>query len=146
MSQIDIIPRLCRKLAPVMRFAPLEGGESFTIGQLSAHLGVSLRTLRFYEQAGLLAPGRDGQQRRYTLADVERLRIIVTLRELEMSLAAIRELFRTIDLAGPKAGEEIEVTIAATLGTLLDDNRSRIAELEAINRRISGVNGDLVHG
>lgn len=137
MTETSVTSKLCRKLKPVMNFPAIEPGRSMAIGQTAAHLGVSLRTLRFYEQSGLLAPVRDGQRRVYSTDDVERLEVIVTLRELELSLAAIRELFRLVDEPDAAEAMSAETRIGETLEALLSDNVARIAELEAINRRIS---------
>jgi DNA-binding transcriptional MerR regulator len=143
MSEITVTSRLCQKLRPVMNFPPLDAGRAMAIGQTAAHLGVTLRTLRFYEQSGLLAPVRDGQRRVYSSDDVERLELIVTLRELELSLAAIRDLFRMIDEPNPDGVAAAEARIGETLETLLSDNVARIAELQAINQRISVARGEL---
>jgi DNA-binding transcriptional MerR regulator len=143
MSETNVTSRLCQKLRPVMSFPPIEAGRAMAIGQTAAHLGVTLRTLRFYEQSGLLAPVRDGQRRVYSVEDVERLEIIVTLRELELSLAAIRELFRLIDEPTPEGAASAEAQIGETLDALLSDNVARIAELQAINQRISVARGEL---
>ncbi|WP_165498335.1 MerR family transcriptional regulator [Siculibacillus lacustris] len=138
-SETSVTSELCRKLRSIMRFAAIDQGATYTIGQMSSHLGVSLRTLRFYEQAGLLSPDRNGQRRLYSPADLERLEIIVTLRELEVSLAAIRQLFGAIDEQDPSALALVETAIAGTLESLLRDNVARINELEGINRRIADV-------
>jgi DNA-binding transcriptional MerR regulator/thiamine kinase-like enzyme len=63
----------------------------WAIGDLARAAGVTVRTLRYYEQVGLLTtPERTGGlHRRYTDADVERLYEIVALRSLGLSLDAI---------------------------------------------------------
>jgi DNA-binding transcriptional MerR regulator len=63
----------------------------WAIGDLASAAGVTVRTLRHYEQIGLLAtPERsNGLHRRYTDADVERLYRIVALRSLGLGLDAI---------------------------------------------------------
>jgi len=58
------------------------GAGSFTIQQVRKELGVTLRTLRFYEERGLVVPRRDGRHRVYSPTDFERLRAIVRLRKL----------------------------------------------------------------
>ena len=129
---VDVVERL----QPIMSFEPLEERTSYTIGQLSAHLRVSLRTLRFYEQSGLLAPDRDGLRRLYSPDDLDRLRVIVTLRELEVSLTAIKALISAIDGDGRLSEVAVMERVEAILADLAADNRARIAELERINDRI----------
>lgn len=132
----ETIERLATSLRALMNLPDIVSSEAFTIGQLSTHLGVSLRTLRFYEQSGLLHPSREGARRVYSNEDRLRLEVIVGLREFEVSLAGIKGLMATVDGGGPN----IEERILALYDQLLDDvargNRLRVAELEGINERI----------
>jgi DNA-binding transcriptional MerR regulator len=120
-----------------MDFEPIETAETYTIGQLSTHLRVSLRTLRFYEQSGLLAPSREGLRRLYSHDDLERLEVMVTLRELEVSLTAIKSLMALVDGDGRAGEREVMDRLEGVLSDLTEDNRARIGELERINARIS---------
>lgn len=64
--------------------------EDLTIGEVTARTGLTHRTLRYYEELGLLAPGRDTSgRRRYDAASVARLYRIRLLRDLGTSLADI---------------------------------------------------------
>lgn len=67
---------------------------AFTVGQAAASVGVSVRTLHHWDQVGLARPSErsDAGYRRYTDADLERLRRIVVYRELGLGLAAIARL------------------------------------------------------
>jgi DNA-binding transcriptional MerR regulator len=70
------------------------------IGEVAEHLGVSTRTLRYYEELGLLAPSSysDGGSRRYDEADRQRL---LRIRELQaimgFNLEEIREILHADD-------------------------------------------------
>jgi DNA-binding transcriptional MerR regulator len=66
----------------------------FTIGTLARRSGVKVPTIRYYEQAGLIAapPRTAGGQRRYGVDALERLRFIRHGRGLGFTLDAIREL------------------------------------------------------
>jgi DNA-binding transcriptional MerR regulator len=141
-----LIAELVGRLRPIMDFQPVEVSETYTIGQLSAHLGVSLRTLRFYEQSGLLAPSREGLRRLYSHDDLERLEVIVILRELEVSLTAIKVLMATIDADGRTSERDVYVQTETLLAELSADNRTRIDELERINARIAEARSSLVAG
>jgi DNA-binding transcriptional MerR regulator len=73
---------------------------SFTIEQVAAQTGLTKRTLRYYEEVGLLPPtGRtEGNYRRYTQEDIQRLERIKNLRDLlGFSLADIREILQDDD-------------------------------------------------
>jgi DNA-binding transcriptional MerR regulator len=77
------------------------------IGEVAARLGVSLRTIRYYEELGLLKPkGRtEGRFRLYTEAEVTRLQAIQTLKSLGYSLTDITDLMRAT--ASSKTGHEL---------------------------------------
>lgn len=62
----------------------------YSIGEVSGIVGISTRTLRFYEETGLLAPARGANgYRRYTSEDIDRLQEILLLRHLGMGVAEI---------------------------------------------------------
>lgn len=64
----------------------------FTIGDLAREFGVTLRTLRFYEDRGLLSPRRDGTARIYDVRDRERLSVILKGKQLGFTLTEIRAM------------------------------------------------------
>ena len=70
----------------------------FTIGDLSKAFGTTLRTLRFYEEKGLLEPQRDGQTRRYSRRDKARLSLILMGKRLGFSLNEIADVLALYDL------------------------------------------------
>ncbi len=69
-----------------------EGAKSYTIGDLAREFGVTLRTLRFYEDRGLLSPRRDGTARIYDARDRERLSVILKGKQLGFTLTEIRAM------------------------------------------------------
>jgi len=71
-------------------------GES-TIGEMASQFGVSLRTLRFYEDRKLLRPRREGNSRIYGLGDRMRLQMIIKGKQLGFTLAEIGELIGAQD-------------------------------------------------
>ncbi|MCS0495471.1 MerR family DNA-binding transcriptional regulator [Ancylobacter sp. MQZ15Z-1] len=64
----------------------------FTIGDLAREFGVTLRALRFYEDKGLLAPRREGLTRLYSVAERDRLAIILKGKKLGFTLAEIKAM------------------------------------------------------
>jgi DNA-binding transcriptional MerR regulator len=66
--------------------------KKFTIGELSREFGVTLRTLRFYENKGLIAPHRRGATRLYSGADRDRIAQILAGKRLGFTLAEIRRM------------------------------------------------------
>mgnify|MGYP001618729266 CR=1 FL=1 len=132
----EALARLADSLRPLMNYPDVPNSDTFTIGQLSSHLSVSLRTLRFYEQSGLLHPSRDGARRVYSDDDRLRLEVIVALREFEVSLTGIKALMATVDGGGPNIEDRIVALFDQLLSEVGEANRLRVAELEGINGRI----------
>jgi DNA-binding transcriptional MerR regulator len=79
------------------------------IGEVAEAVGLSLRTIRHYEEVGLVPPsGRSaGGFRLYTDDDVERLRLVKHMKPLDFSLEEMRELLELRDqLADGAGGQE----------------------------------------
>lgn len=72
--------------------------ETFRIAALAREYGISTRTIRFYEDKGLLAPVREGSQRVYSARDFVRLRLIMRGKRLGFSLEEIRQLIDLYDV------------------------------------------------
>ena len=70
------------------------------IGDLAKQFGVTLRTLRFYEDKGLLTPKRDGNQRLYSQRDVTRLSLITLGTKVGFSLREIKQIMDMYDPNG----------------------------------------------
>jgi DNA-binding transcriptional MerR regulator len=107
-------------------------GVAVKIGEVARRTGLTVRTLRYWEAIGLLpAPARgEGSQRRYGDAEIARLQQIVSLRQLGLGLAGIRDL---LDRPETSALAVIEVHLA-----MVD---RRIAEERALRDRLAAVAG-----
>ena len=68
------------------------GSGSYSITDLSREFAVTPRTLRFYEEKGLLSPKRSGKNRIYSAGDRTRLRLILRGRHLGLSLEESAEV------------------------------------------------------
>jgi MerR family transcriptional regulator, copper efflux regulator len=81
---------------------PMAPGETHQIGEVAEAVGLSIRTIRHYDEMGVVEPsGRTtGGFRLYTDADVERLGLVKRLKPLQFSLEEIHEL---LDLLDPRA-------------------------------------------
>lgn len=73
--------------------------HTYTISELAKECGVTTRTIRHYEDQGLLKPGRNGLSRVFSGRDRARLRLALRGKRLGFSLNDIRELFELYDLA-----------------------------------------------
>jgi len=106
-------------------------GGSLRIGEVAQQAGVTTRTLRYYQELGLLDPGHSpGGSRRYTEADAARLRRIIELRDvMGFDLERIREILGSEDrLAQLKAEAQRGISDAR--------RREILAEAMAINARM----------
>jgi DNA-binding transcriptional MerR regulator len=72
--------------------------KTYGIAELAGEFGVTIRTVRFYEDKGLLSPERDGQRRIYSPRDRVRLRLIMRGKRLGLSLEEIGELIDLYDV------------------------------------------------
>lgn len=73
--------------------------ETHTITALAKEFGITTRTIRHYEDEGLLSPRREGTNRLFSQRDRVRLKLALRGKRLGFSLAEIRELFDLYDLA-----------------------------------------------
>jgi DNA-binding transcriptional MerR regulator len=110
--------------------------ELFTIRQLVNECGVTARTLRFYEEKGLLNPRRDGQERLYSRRDRARLKYVLMGRKVGFSLDEVREILDLYDLGD---GQETQLRVA------LAKFRERIIGLERQKADIERVIDELRH-
>jgi DNA-binding transcriptional MerR regulator len=72
----------------------VDGGESYTVGQVAGFARVTVRTLHHYDEIGLLVPGDRSAAgyRRYTADDLARLQRILFYRELDFGLDEITKI------------------------------------------------------
>jgi len=73
--------------------------ESYTISDLAKEFGITTRTLRFYEDQGILSPAREGTSRLFSHRDRVRLKLTLRGKRLGFTLADIKDLFDLYDLA-----------------------------------------------
>jgi len=102
--------------------------ETYGIAELAREFDVTTRTIRFYEDKGLLKPLRKGQRRVYAPRDRVRLRLIMRGKRLGFSLDEIREMIDLYDV------DPSEVT---QLRHFLDKIRERKAALARQQRDIA---------
>lgn len=108
------------------------------IGKLAATTGVSVPTIRYYEQIGLLpeADRTASGYRRFAPEAVRRLRFIRRAQQLGFSLDEIRELLELRATAGPAADR---ATVQARTEAKLTELEAKIADLEAMQRVLRGL-------
>jgi DNA-binding transcriptional MerR regulator len=97
------------------------GGQFYSVTELGNDLGVTARTIRFYEDKGLISPGRAGNNRVYTARDRGRMILILRGKKLGFSLREIKDYLDLYD-ADPTHAKQLRLLLTAV--------RSRIAQLE----------------
>jgi DNA-binding transcriptional MerR regulator len=112
----------------------LSGDRTWSITELARDFGVSLRTVRHYEDVGLITPERRGTTRVFHPRDRTRLRLILRGKRLGFSLPEIRTIVNMYDEQPGEAGQ---------LQYLLDQIAVRRADLDQLRRDIEETEGEL---
>src|SRR4051812_5146234 len=113
------------------------GAEAWTITELAEEFGVTLRTLRHYEDVGLISPERRGSARLFHTRDRIRLQLILRGKRLGFSLPEIRTIVNMYDEQPGEAGQ---------LHYLLDQIEGRRTGLEQLRRGIDETRGERERG
>lgn len=113
------------------------GQVNYSIGDLSKELDITTRSIRFYEDQGLLSPSRKGQTRIYNQRDKVRLKLILRGKRLGFSLAETGRLFELYDADKSSAKQlssmmELITQKKNDLKQQLDDINTVLIELEDI--------------
>jgi DNA-binding transcriptional MerR regulator len=118
----------------------------YTVTQMGTELGVTARTLRFYEDKGLITPKRAGTTRIYTQRDRARMILILRGKRLGFSLREIKEYLELYD-ADPTLGKQNRALLKAVRVRikLLEDQRvaleQTLTELKAIETQVETILG-----
>ncbi|BBQ52954.1 MULTISPECIES: MerR family transcriptional regulator [Aeromonas] len=119
----------------------LPGKEiTYSISELAHEFDVTPRTIRYYEDEGLLTPQREGQTRIYSHKDKIRLKLTLRGKRLGFSLAEIRELFDMYDTDKSSKNQlnsmiRLIESKRSALRQQLEDIQMVMAELEAAEQR-----------
>ena len=106
----------------------------YSISDLSSEFDITTRTIRFYEEKGLLAPARQGNTRVYSAADRTKLKLILRGRRLGFTLEESRSI---IDMYDPDHGN------VEQLQTLISKIREKRTQLQQQLHDIEGMMLDL---
>lgn len=85
---------------------------TYTISDLAKEHAVTPRTIRLYEEIGIVAPQRDGNKRIYVERDRVRLRLAIRGKGLGMSLAEVKELIDMYDNTGRDEKKQLKCLLA----------------------------------
>ena len=112
---------------------PRDAQRIYSIAELAREFAVTARTIRFYEDEGLIKPRRQGTQRLYSVGDRARLGWILRGKRLGFSLAEIKQL---LDLY------QVDRTGLQQMRELLRRSRLHIEELERRRADLDAQIGD----
>ncbi len=116
-----------------MRLPPRHQRDVLKIGELADELGTTPRTIRLYEELGLIVPKRtSGGTRLYARKDVKRMAIALRLGRSGIALDAIQQLACLREQCA--TGQEAVATMAPLLEELIGTIRASRGELEVLER------------
>ncbi len=108
---------------------------SYSISELASEFDITTRSIRFYEEKGMLAPSRQGQRRIYSAADRVKLKLIIRGKRLGLSLDESKTI---IEMYDPQSGNRDQLLRLiekirqqrAQLVQQLEDLKSLMTELD----------------
>lgn len=115
------------------------------IRTLADRLSTTPHIIRFYERRGLLpAPPRaENRYREYAESDVERMRLLIGLRRLDLPLEQAAEL---ASMCAEGRCDEVSIGLAAVVADKRTELRRRMDEMRYLDRRLAHLEGDLSAG
>ncbi len=142
-APIDHADAANRQRATAARDAAASATDAtYTIGEMAREFGVTLRTLRFYEDRKLLKPRRDGTMRIYGARDRARLATILRGKALGFTLTEIHSMIAAEE--GQAGGTTLAMSLEqvraqiAHLRSQREEIDAALAELEATERKLRG--------
>lgn len=111
--------------------------EGLTTGDLARACATTVRTVRFYEEAGVLQPEcrSEGGHRQFNETELAKLRLIMDLREAGLSLNGIKDLFEL--KRGSKDAVEASSKMAGVLEKQIDCLQHKIATLRRLRDELA---------
>jgi DNA-binding transcriptional MerR regulator len=109
-----------------------------SIGALARELGVTTRTIRYYEERGLISPARsEGQQRVYSRKDRGRLKLILRHKDGGFTLDELKELLDLYDTSpNPEGTRKQWRRMREILGARMGELEARVAALNDLRARM----------
>ncbi|MEU4245644.1 MerR family transcriptional regulator [Actinoplanes sp. NPDC026619] len=116
------------------------------IGEAAERVGLSIRTIRHYEGAGLVVPSArsDGGFRLYTEPDLDRLRVIKRMKPLGFTLEEMRDLLQILESLATAHGDERDALLDrlamfhAAAQNRVEALREQLATAEGFAQQIQG--------
>lgn len=116
---------------------PLDNSEEYiSIGNLARSIGITTRTLRYYEEMGIMSPPwrLEGSSRVYSAADVRKLKFILKLKELGLSIKEMQELDAVY--AEARETDKVIPRLVEMLDNHIDTLDEKMAKLSSLRKEI----------
>ena len=112
------------------------GLHHMQIGEVAEQTGLSLRTIRYYEEVGLVTPSArtTGGFRLYSETDVARLRLVRRMKPLEFSLEEMKDVLTVLD--GLEAGDPLSTEHDQLVGRLEMYREATAARITALKEQL----------
>jgi len=111
---------------------PETEARTYSISDLARHFQVTTRTIRFYEDKGLLSPAREGTRRVYSQRDLVRLRLVLRGKRLGFSLDEIAGIMDMYDTDTGEAGQ-----LQYMLSRLSDQRRTLLQQRHDLEQTLT---------
>ena len=114
----------------------VEDEENISIGDLAKELGLTTRTLRYWEEVGIIeaAERADGANRGYTPYYVRRIKFILKLKELGLTIKEMQDLY--VAYGEAKQTEKMIPRLIEILDLHIDKVDERMAKLASLRKEI----------
>ncbi len=110
--------------------------KTFSISDLAEEFDITTRTIRFYEEKGLLNPSRKGQTRSYSSSDRTRLKLILRGKRLGLSLEESKEIISMYD---PTRGNVNQ--LQKLVDKIRDKRKQLLAQQQDIEHMLTDLKG-----
>lgn len=121
-----------------------DSGQLFGISELCAEFGITLRTIRFYEDKGLLSPRRVNGTRVYSRRDRARLALILRSKSIGASLTEIKHYLDLYGAHGEGRQQQLQWVLGRT-DAAIDELERRRASIDATLAELRLINGEVRH-
>lgn len=111
-----------------------DAAASYSISDLAREFGITTRTIRFYEEKGLIHPRREGQKRLYSPADRVRIRLILRGKRIGMTLDESAEV---IDMYDPDHNNEEQ--LRTLLASVTERREKLLQQKKDIDDMLAGL-------
>ena len=110
---------------------------TYTISELAKEFGITTRTIRFYEDKGLISPERNGQKRVFSARDKTRLKLILRGKRVGLSLDESHEI---IDMYDHESGNKAQLErLLLVINNQRDNLKEKRNDLDAMEAALAQV-------